>query len=405
MFRKFIELFIRRRHFWRYATFSEVAEIYISRILRVVGINLASGFATVYLYQQGFSMVELAMMWGVYYLLKMLFIPTLSAPYVAYFGPKHGIFLSNVLYIPAMAGLALVPETPTVGLSLWYIFLAASTTLYGLSYNVNFSKVKNFAHAGKEMGFVNIFDKLSAGVSPLIGGTLAFLMGPQMVMWIGAALFLVSAVPLFNSREQTRLRQKLNLSGFPWRMAWRSLISRTAIGFDYGVTATVWTMFILVAIFPTFGNEIYVLFGSFAFVTVVAAVVSSYAYGKLIDSSKGGDLLKVSVVLNSLVHVSRSFIGTPAGIITTNIANEISTSGVQLAYMRGVFDTADLSGNRIIYLCVSDMFYDLGGALSFAVLLPLLLMLGDVDGLKAMFAVTAIYTLLALAAKFQLYRR
>ena len=47
---------LKRRHFWRYASFSEVAELYASRLLRIFALNMISLFIAVYLYNQGYSL-------------------------------------------------------------------------------------------------------------------------------------------------------------------------------------------------------------------------------------------------------------------------------------------------------------------------------------------------------------
>lgn len=404
MLEELFDKLIRRRHYWRYASFSEIAELYVSHVLRVIGVNIASGFASVYMYQLGYDLLTISYLWAGYFLLKILLMWP-AAGYTAYFGPKHGILLSNILYIPAMMALGLAPEFGIGALIIWFASLAASTSIYALSYNTSFSKIRSFEHAGKELGFMNIFDKIAIGVSPVIGGFIALIFGPQTIMWVAAVVFLMSAFPLLRTSEPTRLRQKLDMKGFPWRVTIRALVSRIGLGFDYAASIYAWTLFIAIVIFADFGNEIYVTLGALSSITILVAVVISYAYGKLIDKNRGGELLKYSVILNSLVHLSRSFVATPAAVVTTNVVNEISTSGMQMSYMRGIFDTADLSGNRIIYLALSEAFGDVGVILGYLVLVICVALLGDADGLKVFFLLMGPATLIIGTAKFQLYRK
>jgi hypothetical protein len=135
------------------------------------------------------------------------------------------------------------------------------------------------------------------------------------------------------------------------------------------------------------------------------AILASYAYGKLIDKSRGGDLLKISILANSMVHLSRIFVSNPLSIVTTNITNEVATIGYSMAFMRGMFDTADLSGHRIFYLCICDIVACLGAVIACFILLICSTMLGDIGGLKVFFVFAAAFVLLIGTANFRLYRQ
>lgn len=404
MIKNFIYRLLERRHFWRYASFSEVAELYTSRTLRVVGTYIASGFASVFLYQEGYSLSFIMQFWVSYYLFKV-FLSFFAAKLTGRFGPKHGILLSNILYIPAMTSLGFVRLFGLEAIVMWGIFMAMSSTIYQLCYYVDFSKIKNAEHAGKEIGFMNILEKIAIGVSPIIGGVIALFFGVQVVMWTAAAIFTLAALPLLKTIEQTGTHQKIDLRGFPWRMALRSLVSQLGVGFDFVTTATVWGLFITIVIFPHIGNEIYVSLGALSSVTIVAAIGISYAYGVLIDRHRGGDLLRISVVVNALVHASRPFAAGVAPIVGTNIVNEVATTGITMSYMRGMFDTADLSGHRIVYLLAIDMMSDLGSALGCLILFACVNYLGDPTGLRLYFFIAAGFVLLTGTANFRLYRK
>ena len=98
MISKLIHKLFRSRHFWRSASFSEISELYTSRTLRVIGLNLGAGFASVYLYKIGYSLDFIMLFWVVYLFYRMaIAIP--SAHLAAYYGPKHGIYLSNLLLV------------------------------------------------------------------------------------------------------------------------------------------------------------------------------------------------------------------------------------------------------------------------------------------------------------------
>lgn len=395
---------LEKRHFWRYASFGEVAELYTSRTLRVVATYIASGFASVYLYQEGYSLSFVMAFWAAYFLLKS-FLSLFAAQLAGRFGPKHGILLSNVLYIPAMVALGFVPNLGLQAVIISGLFMALSAATYELCYYVDFSKIKSIEHAGKEIGFMNILEKVAIGISPIIGGLIALWFGAQVVMWTSAVIFFLSALPLFYTREKVYPRQKIDFRGFPWRIAFRSLLARIGVGFDTVATSQVWGLFIAIVIFPHLGNKVYVDLGALSSVTILAAIGISYAYGAMIDKNRGGNLLTIGVIVNALVHVSRPFAVGAASIVGTNVSNEVATTGIDMAFMRGMFDTADLSGNRIVYLLAMEITAGIGAALACLTVLACIGCLGDINGLKLFFFVAAGFVLLTGTAHFHLYRK
>lgn len=396
--------FLKSRHFWRYATFSEIAELYTSRTIRIVAVYAATGFTSVYLFKEGYSLTFILICWACYYLFK---IPQLflAAYLAAKLGPKHGIMVSNLLYIPAMVSIGFVPNFGLPAIIIWAVFTAVSTSIYQLCYMIDFSKIKNIEHAGKEIAVMNIFEKIAVSLSPIAGGLVALFFGSQVVMWVSAVLFLLAALPLLKTSEQVRVKQKFSFSGFPWRMAIRSLIAQLGIGFDYITTGVIWGLFVTIVVLSGSGDAIYVNLGILSSVTVVVAVVASYAYGRLIDRKQGENLLKFSVIANAFVHVSRAFSLTPASVVVTNITNEMATTGYNMAFMRGVFDTADLSGHRTAYLCVSEVASVIGALIGCFVAINCITLQGDINGMKTFFLIAAVAVLIIGTAKFQLYRK
>lgn len=404
MIQQIIHRLLLRRHFWRYASFSEVAELYASRTLRLFALRIVTTFTSVYLFLEGYSLIFLAFFWAAFYLVKVAFSYP-SARIIAHFGPKHATLYSNII---SAVGMVFLPFTADYGLYAlvpWLVLQALSGTLNDLSYLVDFSKVKNIEHAGKEIGYMNIFEKVASGLSPVIGGFLAFWFGPEIVMVLSAVLFLLSAVPLFKTGEPTRLHQKLEFRGFPWKTTWRSLIAETTVGVDVFTTGSTWTLFMAIVVFAGNGNEMFAKIGVLTSIALFAALGSSYAFGKLIDRRRGRELLIISAVANSLVHAFRAFVSTPAGVAATNVINESTTTGYSMAFTRGMFDTADNTGRRIVYLFFIETAVNLGAALGAIALGVLAMTLDAATSLRVSFFLTAVIVLLIATPRFQLYRK
>jgi len=405
MFQALIHRFLLRRHFWRYANFDEVAELYASRVMRSLALFMINMFVPLYLYKEGYSLLFIVLYFAISFAFRASIV-YFAARFVAKFGPKHGILAGNLFYIPALLIFPLVPEWGILAIVIFGIFQSLSMVTFDLSYMVDFSKVKHVDHAGKEIGYMQILERVTAGLSPLIGGTVAFLISPEATMWLSAVLFAFASVPLFSSKEQVRLNQHLDFKKFPWKDTLRTIRAETAIGFDIVASNFVWVLFIAVVVFASSGKDIYLIIGAFASVTIVTSLFSAYAFGRVIDWRHGGDLLKVASVGNALTHAFRAFVTTPAGIVAANVGNEVATTGYSMAYIRGIFDTADrASGHRIVYLMFVSIAMNIGALIATLVLAVLLVVSASTHAaFQLFFIIAAAYVLLAMTARFRLYR-
>lgn len=406
MLQSIIHRLLRRHHFWRHATFSEVAELYASRMMRIFALRLIAVFTAIFLYQEGYSLIFIALFFAGFYFLKVPFSYP-SAKIAAKYGPKHGTLVSNIVSAAAMILLPFAGNNDygIYALIGWLILQAFSGALNDLCYLIDFSKVKHSEHAGKEIGYMNIIEKIANAASPLIGGLLAFFAGPEAVMVLSAVFFLLSAIPLLQTPEQTRIHSKLDFSNFPWRATWRSFVAESAIGFDVFTTGNVWTLFLAVIIFDAFDDAVYAQIGALVSVTVFIALASSYMYGRLIDHRKGYELMRISTIANSLLHALRPFISTPIGVVLMNTVNEAATTGYAMPFMRGMFDTADVSHKRIEYLFIIEMVVNFGAAMAAVAFAGALWLMGDIAGFSLFFVIAACATLLIGTPKFALYRR
>lgn len=407
MLTKLLGLIIRRRHFWRHATFSEVAELYMARLLRQTANALFSTFAAIYLYRFGFSLVDIALLYCGYSVYRaMIAVPI--AKVIAQIGPKHGMFWANIVMIPALLLFSALAEIGFIAVAGYFVLQGLSLVLYDISHKVNFSKIKNAEHAGREIGVMNIMDKLAAGASPLVGGLIAWYGSPQMTLWIAAFLLLCSAVPLFLSAEQISTKQKISFKGFPFRSVWHSPVAQLGVGADTVATGVLWPMLLVIVVFTGVAGEhdaIYAQVGGLASITLIVGFIISRIYGRLIDKKRGGELLRYATAANAAVHLLRLTTTTPAAALCINILNEIATIGQSMAFMRGMFDLADRSGYRISYLALIEVATYSGAAFLYGITALLVAALGEHIGLMAAFSVAACMVLLIRTARFPLYRR
>ncbi|HRJ06027.1 MAG TPA: MFS transporter [Candidatus Saccharibacteria bacterium] len=404
MLQQIIHRLLKRRHFWRYATFGEIAELYASRLLNVFAIRFVLVFVSVYLYKLDYDLVFIALFWAVYYLLKAVFSWP-SAKLAAHFGPKHGLLYANFVFAAAMGFLFFTEQFGIWVLALWCVFHSFAGALNNLCYKIDFSKVKHAEHAGKEIGYMNIVERISGAASPLLGGIVASLFGPPAAMVLAGIFFLCSALPLLRTAEPTKLRQHLKFRGFPWRQTWRSYPAEAAIGLDIFASGTVWAIFIAAVVFAADGQEIYAKIGVLTSITFAVVLLASYLFGRLIDHRQGRLLLKSMVFINAFTHLVRPTVSSGLGVVTTNAANDMATTGYTMAFTRGEFDTADVTGFRIVYLALMEAALNFGAFLAALCLAWACWTFQTQSALSLFYVLTAGAVLLIATPRFGLYRR
>ncbi len=358
--------------------------------------GMVSVFTVVFLYQKGYPLVDLLVYLGYYYVLRAV-VSFLCAYYVAWVGPKRATLASNMLLVPSLVALTLI-ETYTLGaVAVFFVFQALSISLYTIASDSQFSSIKDRGREGKEIGLLRIMEKVGTGVAPVVGGFVAFQFGPESIMWVAAFLSIIAAVPLFMTPEKIRRRQRVMYRGLAWKNIRWQLLSHTAAGLDQAVSGTVWSLFVAIVVFGTADNSVYAKLGLVISITFVVSIASSHLYGVLIDRKRAPELFKTGVAINSIAHVMRSFISTPAGVVLVNGVNEVGTSAYQMPYLRSEYDVADnLPGYRVVYLSSIMVVFCLGAALFSFVTAGLVLLFGVEQGLKYCFMFAAVATLLLL---------
>jgi len=401
MLQKFIYRIFSGRHYWRQVSFDEVAELYASRLITVFAANFVNMFASVYLYKLGYSVQFIAFFYAALYAAKIPF-SIIVAKYAAYFGPKHGILMANILRIPSLIAFALVAISGPNAfwmVVIFGVFQQMASTFYDLCYMIDFSKVKHSEHAGKEIGTMQIVEKIAKILSPLIGGAIAAIYGPQVTIIFASVLFVIAAVPLLRTVEPTRIHDKLKLSGFPWQLSVPSMISQSVSGYDYVASGLTWSLFVTLFVFGSLGDSVYAALGGLASLGVLVSMIAAWTFGQMVDRHKGGILLTAGTVVNAGIHLFRSFVTSGAGVVGVNMANETATSAYALPFTRVMFDVADSSGFRITYLMFIEMMVNLGACLACIVLVLGVTTLGTREGMTAAFIIAAMYEFVMLVSR------
>ena len=393
-----ISLIFRKRHYWRHASFGEVSELYVSRLLMTFATNSIGLFIALYLYTLGYSLQFIIMLYAVMFLLKLPF-GFFAAKYIAHFGPKHGVLMANVLRVPSLIAMFAAPQYGIAAVLTFSLFQNMAATLYNVSYMVDFSKVRHELHTGKELATMQMIERFARVAAPLIGGILATLFGPAVVILVASLLFSISSYPLLRTIEPVPIRMKLKFRGFPWSLALGSFISSSAMGFDWTVSDMVWVLFTVFVVFSTLGGGVYAMLGLLFSIGVMVSMAAAWLFGVIVDKRKGDWLFTSGVIANSLIHVMRPFVTTVAAVVGVNAAKETATVAYSLPWTRAVFEVGDMSGYRVAYFMLLQMWSDIGSAIACVVAVGLIWTFGLVLGMQLFFVCAGMLELAMMAGR------
>lgn len=401
MIKRLIYRFLEKRHYWRTVSFSEIAELYASRTLRVFALSMVNVFVAIYLYQNGYSLTFIAFTFAGYY----VFRAAISYPFaylIARIGPKHATLLSNFLFIPALLLLITLPEYGLIAIAGFVFFQASSLSLYDMAYLIDFSKVKHDERAGKELGYMHILEQIARGSSPFIGGFIAYWFGPQVTLYVAVFIFLIAAMPLFFTPEPVKTHQHITFHGIPWRKIRRPLVAYAADGYDTIACSLLWSLFIALAVFGVnSSNTIYAQLGVLASLTMIAGIAAAKIFGSVIDRHRGNALLKISAIGNALIYLVRPLVITPLGVLLVNVFNQFTTTGYILPFTKGMFALADdLPGYRIAYMTLMNAAASMGAMIVCLIVGVLSLVLDEIASFQATYLISSVIVLLILVHRF-----
>lgn len=396
---------ISSRHFWRTASFSEIGQLHIARLVRTIAINLGAGLIAVYMYKIGYSLVYISLFWVAYFMLKVVIMLPL-AQLIASIGPRKSIIISNFLYVPSMIAFMFVEQYAMPMLVITVIFQTSSAALYDMGYLVGLSRLsRDSSRGGRAVAMMKIAETVAKGLSPLIGGILAMLFDPRASLVVSLLFFVLASMPLIKMVDSMKTGFRLAPRGFNWKQATQSLLVQIPIGFDYYASTTAWSLFLVVLIFASGGNEVYAKLGALTSLILVVSLVSAYAYGKLIDKKAGGQLLVWTAIGSVVSNLFRVFVRTPIAAIGTNAAHEMMATGYSMAYTRGMMDTANQTGYRVFYVAMTQLTVNLGAGLAALVLAVIIALLGDSIGFSVFYAITSVVVIGIAFVRFSVYKK
>ncbi len=334
-----------RRHHWRSMGFDELSELYTSMLFRSVAMSLAGIFVPIYLYEKGYAVWQILFFFAIVFITQVIVVYPV-ARIIARIGPKHTILYSYLFQVTSMTGLILIDQYQLFGLIA--VCLGIANISFFTAFHIDFSKVKHSKHGGKEVGWLYTMERSGAIFGPIVGGLVAYAVGPQYTFGVAILLLILGVVPLFLTKEPVKTNQHINIIGLRPEAIKRDLLSYGAFVIETAVSITIWPLFLGVIVFR---ENAYVQLGGIVSASIIAGILVAHTVGKVVDDRKGRELLRFGTVVNALLHLFRPVTSSFASALAVNVANEGITACYRMPYLKGMYDAADdHPGYRIVYI-------------------------------------------------------
>ncbi len=338
----------------------ELNELYMSIAIRAFAVSLIGVFIPIYFYQQGYSFFSIFLFYAIWSLTHLLF----SLP-AAKISSKLGLKRSMLLSIPFLIlffFFIYTLENFNWPLPLLSISIGLSTSLFWLSYHIDFAKFSSKKNRGRQVGFSKIIIAIFSVLGPVAGGIILTLIGFEILFIIVSVLLIGSVIPLFFSRE-IHEPSSFSLKGFFRGQKIKDILSYIGFGIEGKMGAVVWPLFIFIFIL----SEKYISLGLVSSLTLGVALISIIFVGKFSDIYRR-KILKMGSVFNAAIWVVKSFIVTPIQVFITDAFYGVSKVTMDVPFDAINYDKAK-EEQRVKIILQREMYIHVGIILLFLVLM------------------------------------
>ncbi len=330
-------------------------------MFRNLAVSLVGIFAPVYFYKLGYGIPTIFMFFAVFFTARIVW-DFIGGYLVARVGPKHAMIAAYILQIIAFAMLTSI-ERVSWPPSLIAVFWGGANSIFFVAFHTDFSKIKHKDHGGKELGWLNIMERVGLMLGPVVGGAIATWVHPSATFGASVAMYIFALIPLFFTGEAVSTHQKLHFSGLKFSQVKSDLLSYCAISIENNLCINMWPLYVAVFIFT---SNTYLQLGVVSTIGVLLAMLAAMTIGKIIDEKRGRTLLRVAATCNAVLHLIRPLLTSFGGVLALNTLNEITTVGYRMPYTKGMYDAADeYPGYRIVYIVFMEAFASVAKAFAY----------------------------------------
>jgi len=375
---------------------SEVPELIISALLKIMAQSIFGIFVPIYLYRLGYPLWLIALYFTVLSLSRVV-AAILSAPLIARFGPRAVMVGSTYLLILHLLSLIVLP--------LWHISMLIPAILFGLymgayfvAYNDDFSLSIDAKHSTRSIGWYLLTGRLVMILGPIAGGALATLGGFQLSLYAGIFILAASVVVLMLPTSKPTQASRFAWSDLRHVIEPRDILANTGNNMDTIGNNYLWPLLAAVVIFK--GGS-YLGFGAISSLGAVAGVIATPLLRQLIDTGGAGPVYQFGVISSAVIHALRAGVSTIPYATVLIAAKDPSEVALTLGFSKGYYVRADsYAERRLAYLAVTEASPHVFISLLWLVIAAVLALSPNQLGLGIGLVISALTTMLMLVQNF-----
>lgn len=252
-------------------------------------------------------------------------------------GLKHGIAMRS--WVQAIFWL-LIPLA--VQQDFW-LTMALATPLFfirslGLSvslvsYDTYLSLHTKNNNGGTTVAFMKVLIIVSAAIAPIIGGTIMYYGGLQLVGIIASILFLASGIVLTCSKEPT-LKRSPKQKSF-WAECKRTPIA--LIQAELGIALPFVTIWVLWPIFLSFAVPNIVAVTGIISVSSLLSSLSAMRTGHKLDAKGKQIHLHTTTTVGMLINIARSVWHNPFGLLLLDVCYKANSQSIDVQHDKALY--------------------------------------------------------------------
>lgn len=374
------------QHIRHHQKLRPVREIYWSIGINGLGLSLVSIFVPIYLYNLGYSLRTILLVYMVDFAARIILQP-LAGRFIARFGPKHGLVLAVFFSIIALMLLTTLRSSPNV---LWLIPLASAAlnVFHFLAFMTYFARSYEEGKVSKQVSILSQLIITVTTIGPFIGGIIATALGLHIALVIAICFVLASLIPLTASSEPFT-RQRFSLRDLPWRQMKTDVLGSYGRAIEARSAKIVWPL----AIFLLVGT--YAEVGLITTISFLAIIIANRVATVLVKT-RPRTIMWVGSIGNAGAHLGKVMVDGSVGATIVNFLDGVTNTFSMIPFQSALYRHAR-SNNTVSFVTAFNSVNDLGSLSLFAVLFGATFLLPTAGVLILGFILGAIGALLAPA--------
>lgn len=351
----------RHFHIVNFSLSKQLAETYLSVFLRNFSVALIGIFLPLYLFKElNYSFFSVILFFIIMHGFAGVISPIVAKVNVR-FGCKHTILISMPFILSFYILLDILKDFSFV-FYLIPLIGGVAESLYWMAFHVNFAKYSDNKHRGEEISIWYVMSIFLGVIGPLIGALILTFLNFNILFVLVAMLLLLSAVPLFSSKEV------FSRDSFSIKHIFNFKRLRDGVAFiGYGARqmggSLMWPFFIFFIVKEYFSLGLVISIAS-----IFTAMITWLLIGKTIDTHSKRTYINFGSFLDSIFWILRLFANNFVHILGLTTLGAVAYDAVDVPLCAKMYNKAQV--DTLGYFTFRNIFVNLGRVL--ILLVPLI---------------------------------